>query len=102
MPFDTIRPSEIFNYIGQNDVLIIDLRSFKSYQVGHIPNAINIPYEELVYRKDELDPNYTIIFYCEKGSVSLMAARDLMNEGFNIKSLYGGFRSYSGRVEKSH
>ena len=101
MPFDTIKTNDIAKYIGKVNVVIIDLRYRSEYESGHIPTAINIPYEELEERKYELQRNYLLIFYCGRGHISLMAARDLMKDGYNIKSLYGGLRAYHGKLERS-
>lgn len=100
MPFDTIKTNDIIKYIGIANVVIIDLRDRKEYLAGHIPTAINIPYEELEDRKYELPRNSLLIFYCGRGHISLLAARDLMKDGYNIKSLYGGFRAYHGKLDK--
>jgi rhodanese-related sulfurtransferase len=101
MSFDTIKTNDIVNYIGRPDVLIIDLRDKKEYEAGHIPAAVNIPYEELEKRKSYLPKNKLLIFYCDRGHISLMASRDLMKDGYNIKSLYGGVHAYHGKLERS-
>ncbi len=101
MSFDTIRTNDISNYIGKSNVLIIDLRDKNEYDMGHIPTAVNIPYEELDLRKNDLQRNKLLIFYCDRGNISLLAARDLMKYGYNIKSLYGGLRAYRGKLDRS-
>jgi rhodanese-related sulfurtransferase len=100
MSFDTIRANEINNYIGRRDVVIIDLRDREEYIAGHIPTAVNIPYEELEEQKAGLKQYHLLVFYCDRGHISLMAARDLIKDGYNIKSLYGGIRAYRGRLER--
>lgn len=100
MSFETIRANDITNYIGKRNVLIIDLREREEYLAGHIPSAVNIPYEDLEEQKINLNRNYLLIFYCDRGHISLMAARDLIKDGYNIKSLYGGIRAYHGRLER--
>lgn len=101
MSFETIRTNDIIKYIGKPNVLIIDLRDKKEYDSGHIPTSINIPYEELDEKKKYLSRNNLLIFYCDRGNISLLAARDLMKDGYNIKSLYGGIRAYRGTLDKS-
>jgi rhodanese-related sulfurtransferase len=101
MSFDTIRTNDIIKYIGERNVIIIDLRDRNEYETGHIPTAINIPYEELEERKSSLNRNNLLIFYCDRGNISLLAARDLIKYGYNIKSLYGGIRAYNGRLDHS-
>ena len=101
MPFETIRTNDIFKYIGKENVMIIDLRDREDYYKGHIPTAVNIPYDDLEENKYYLDRNNILIFYCDRGNVSLMAARDLMKDGYNMKSLYGGIRAFRGKLERN-
>lgn len=100
MSFDNIVSNEIDNYIGKPNVTIIDLRDPWEYNSGHIPTAINIPYEDLNDNKYRLSRNNLLIFYCERGNISLLAARDLLKEGYNIKSLYRGLKSYKGKLTR--
>lgn len=100
MSFETIKTGDIVKYIGAINVMIIDLRDKHDYDKGHIPTAVNIPYEELEDKKGLLPHNYLLLFYCERGNVSLLAARDLMKDGYNIKSLYGGLKAYHGKLER--
>lgn len=100
MSFDTIRTNEIVKYIGNPNALIIDLRDGYEYDSGHIPGAINIPYEELESYTDRFQKRLQLIFYCDRGNISLLAARDLMKFGYNIKSLYGGIKAYHGKLDK--
>lgn len=99
MSFETIRANDIIRYVGRPNVLIIDLRDKEDYLKGHIPSAVNIPYEKLENESKHLNPNNLLIFYCDRGHISLIAARDLMKHGYQIKSLYGGIYGYKGRLE---
>jgi rhodanese-related sulfurtransferase len=101
MSFDTIRTNEIVKYIGNPNALIIDLRDRHEYDSGHIPGAVNIPYDELDNHASHFQAKQQLIFYCDRGNISLLAARDLMKYGYNMKSLYGGIRAYRGKLEKS-
>ena len=100
MSFETIKTNDIIKFIGKQSVVIIDLRDKNEYDSGHIPTAVNIPYEELEEKKYVLKPNNLLIFYCDRGNISLLAARDLMKDGYNIKSLYGGLRAYHGKLDQ--
>ncbi len=100
MSFETIRTNDIEKYIGRSDVFIIDLREQNEYNMGHIPGAINIPYDELDDYAGNL-PHNLLIFYCDRGNISLMAARDLAKYNYHMKSLYGGLHAYHGKLEKS-
>mgnify|MGYP003881578823 CR=1 FL=1 len=99
MSFETIRANDVINYIGHPDVLIIDLRNKEDYLKGHIPSAVNIPYENLKDEIISLKQKRLLILYCDRGNISLMAARDLAKYGCRVKSMYGGIRAYYGRLE---
>lgn len=101
MSFDTIRTNEIERYIGNANALIVDLRDRHEYDAGHIPGSVNIPYEELENYRNNFQSKQLLIFYCDRGNISLLAARDLMKYGYNIKSLYGGLRAYHGKLDRS-
>ncbi len=98
MSFETIKASDVSKYIGRPNVLIIDLRDEVDYMKGHIPSAVNIPYDNLERERQRLNKSYLLIFYCDRGHISLMAARDLMKYGYHIKSLHGGVRAYYGKL----
>jgi len=100
MSIETIRANDVVNYIGHPDILIIDLRNREEYLKGHIPSAVNVPYENLKDEIFSLRRKKLLILYCDRGNISLMAARDLMKYGCKIKSLYGGIRAYHGRLER--
>ncbi len=98
MAFETIRAKDIVNYIGRNDVLIIDLRDRIDYQRGHIPTAINIPYDDFENIKSSFNFNVELILYCDRGNLSLLLARDLSKEGYQVKNIYGGIGAYRGKM----
>lgn len=111
MSFENIRPEEVFRRRGNGSGLLIDLRDRNEYRKEHIPGAICIPYAELPNNMRQLR-NWTvqckkrfgrseIILYCDRGNTSIRAARDLYNQGFQVKNVYGGISSYKGpRIKK--
>lgn len=111
MSFENIRPEDIFRQRGNGKGLLIDLRDRAEYVKEHIPGAVCIPYEELrentgrlrnwVNRSSRRFGDASLILYCDRGNTSLRAARDLYNQGFPVKNVYGGFSSYKGPKVKS-
>ena len=101
MYFEMIRMNDVDKFIGRNDSIIVDLRSQEEYNNGHIPGAINIPYEQGDNIAMYVQGYYYILLYCHKGSISLMAARDLYGVNAVVYSLCGGLRSYYGRLVRS-
>jgi rhodanese-related sulfurtransferase len=102
MAFETIRAKDIEAYIGRKDLAIIDLSNQTEYRRGHIPTAINIPYEEFEQRKKELSFYNELILYCDRGNLSLLLARDLSKEGYPVKNIHGGISAYRGRLIKGY
>lgn len=106
MGFENIRPEDIFKNRGNGCGLLIDLRPRKEYEKCHIPGAVCIPYEELGMQLPQLRRwtvkcrkrfgRSALILYCDRGNTSIRAARDLYNQGFHVKNVYGGISSYKG------
>lgn len=100
MNFRTISPREIEYYKAHFDVVVIDLREETEYLKGHIPNAINIPYEKIEENKLCLRQDKFLIVYCERGNTSLQLARQLSGDGYSIATVYGGIHAYRGTLVK--
>ena len=63
--------------------LLVDVRTPAEFASGHLPDAINIPVQELSARLVELGPrDRTIVLYCRSGARSARAARSLEQAGF--------------------
>ena len=77
------------------DVYLIDVRPENEYRFSHIRYAINIPYEE--GKKWKLPRDKEIVVYCERGSTSMIAARELQKAGYHVVSVIGGISEYKGR-----
>lgn len=94
MGFEVIHPKELKAYMGRSNVIIVDLREKEEYQSYHLEGAINIPYEELENRKEWLRQYPVIIFYCDRGNVSLIAARDLKDWRNKVITVSGGVHQF--------
>lgn len=100
MSFETIKFNEVNQYIGRNNVLLVDVREQGEYNRGHLENAVNIPYEYLESYLYRFSPQDIIVLYCDRGNISLRAARDLYNLGYSVVNLAGGLRAYRGKLVK--
>ena len=95
MIIEPIRWKEVEPLLLQDDCLIVDLRVRSKYEQGHIPNACCIPYNQMNRQIDRMRQYKNIILYCERGNISLLAARDLVRAGVShAYSLYGGYDEY--------
>ena len=85
-----------------SDLIIIDVRRYSEYKQGKIPNAINIPVEELEWEIEELKENIDkpILVYCKAGHKSALACQMLEEEGLNnLYNLVQGILGYKGDME---
>ncbi len=81
---------------GKN-IKIIDVRLNSDYQVGHIPEAISIPYEELPEKLKELNKEDLHVVYCYNNYCHLgaRAAYMLAQNTFSVMELEGGFKTWA-------
>lgn len=93
---ETISAKMLDYYVDRHDAMIIDLRERAAYKAGHVRSAISVPYEELEDRQD-FPKEKILVFYCERGGASMMAARRFSRLGWRTRSVIGGFEAYRGR-----
>lgn len=78
--------------ISVSDILL-DIRSKEEFEKGFIPNAINIPIDELRDRISELDLNKNIYVYCLGGVRGYLAQQILKQNGYKkVLNLSGGYQ----------
>jgi rhodanese-related sulfurtransferase len=62
---------------------VVDVRTPQEFASGHVPGAINIPYEEVGKRTAEIGPPSTpVVLYCRSGRRSGIAADTLKKAGY--------------------
>jgi rhodanese-related sulfurtransferase len=88
-----VSAKEVDRYAFKNEYVIIDIRSAKEYRERHIKGAVCIPYERLM-KQVPLLKNRTLILYCDRGGLSLKVANELIEAGFDAKSVVGGIEAY--------
>lgn len=75
--------------------LFVDVRTPDEFQMGSLPNAINIPLDTLRTRLDELPKDKDIIVLCAVGLRGYMGYRILAQNGFTrVYNLIGGLKTY--------
>ena len=68
--------------------VILDVRTEKEYETGHIQGSVNISLGTIRERYVELDPEKTYITVCSHGLRSVKAENILKEKGF--KHIYNG------------
>jgi rhodanese-related sulfurtransferase len=64
-------------------VRVVDVRTPAEYDAGHLPGAVNIPFDQIEARAGELGPPSTpVLLYCRSGRRSGIAGEALRKLGF--------------------
>lgn len=78
------------------EYLLLDVRTLEEYygDLGHLPDAKLIPYNEIANRIDELSEqkDKKIIAYCRSGRRSAIATKILKENGFEVYNMIGGMK----------
>lgn len=90
--------ADIWEYLKDrrpSDILV-DLRDPALYKLGSIPDAINIPMDDIgaLYR---LPKDKDIYVFCQTGEYSGEIAILLSDAGYTVCNLTGGYREYMRR-----
>lgn len=84
----------------ESGYIILDVRRPDEYATGHIPNAINVPNENI--GTDEIsalpDKNQLIMVYCRSGRRSKEAAEKLVKLGYTNIVEFGGILDWKGET----
>jgi adenylyltransferase/sulfurtransferase len=84
------------------DLVLIDVREPREYEIGRIEGARLMPLRELPRRLGELDGHAEIVTHCHHGVRSLKALEILKAAGFaRVRSLKGGIDAWSREVDPS-
>ncbi|WP_462409420.1 CoA-disulfide reductase [Neobacillus sp. Marseille-QA0830] len=75
--------------------LLVDVREPMEREFGFIEGSINIPLNELRNRLEELPKDQTVYVNCQVGLRGYLASRILKNNGYQVKNLDGGWKTYS-------
>jgi rhodanese-related sulfurtransferase len=85
----------------QEGYLILDVRTQKEYDEGHIPGAVLIPDDEIRERahKQLPDKDQLILVYCRSGRRSKLAAEALVEMGYTNIWEFGGILDWPYETE---
>ena len=86
----------------ESSYIILDVRTQREYEEGHIPKAICIPNESIDKEPPSLlpDKRQEIFIYCRSGRRSKEAAQKLADMGYTNIVEFGGIIDWRGEVVK--
>jgi rhodanese-related sulfurtransferase len=96
IPLDVTEYKTRFKDQGESH-LLLDVRTLEEYEEVRIPDAINIPLDELEDRVAEVPVDKPIVLVCRSGMRSMMGAEVLRHLGLRDATLYnldGGTKAW--------
>lgn len=99
--YQKITAEEAHEMMQNEDVVIVDVRTEEEFRQGHIPNAVLIPNETILFEdpKELPDKSAKILVYCRSGRRSRDAAEKLIEMGYTDVYDFGGIIHWSYELE---
>ena len=104
-PYERLSAEEAYEYISyETGYCIVDVRAKEAYDRGHIKEARNLPFDEIVERADEVIPDRNMMLYVygldeEK---SCAAAQKLSDIGFTSVTETGSLEDWMNLEEETN
>ena len=84
-------PSLKVKLVDPGKIYLVDIRQSKDFILGHVPGAINIPFQDLGKQFDTLPKDKQIVVYCYSGQSAGMALSLLKINGLDALTLSNGY-----------
>ena len=85
--------------------VVIDVRTSEEYAAGHVPDAVNIPFDQVADRIAEVDAPHGVALYCMVGPRARKGESALLSSGYtSVFHLEGGLAAWQAAglpVERS-
>ena len=69
---------------------VLDVRTPEEFATGHVPGAVNIPYDQVASRLVEIPKDKDVVLYCRSGRRAGIAAAELEKAGYKDLQLMQG------------
>jgi len=96
----SVTPAEATLLVNKENAVLLDIRTKKDWDTGHITNAVHIPFADLQRRTGELEKHKSkpIVVVCNMGQTAGSASKMLKAAGFeNVMRLRGGMTEWKGQ-----
>ena len=67
---------------GDAAPFVLDVRTPEEFVSGHVPGAVNIPYDQIAARLAEVPKDKDVVLYCRSGRRAGMAGEVLAENGY--------------------
>lgn len=92
---EMVNYDDFWQFVEENNAVILDVRTSKEFSGGAIEGAININVDDLRENLQNLDKNKVYAIYCQVGLRGYLANRIMRNNGFRAVNLNGGYNLWA-------
>ena len=92
----TISPAELNARRASGSApVVIDVRTAEEYATGHIPDAVNIPFDKVADRISEVEAPHGVALYCMVGPRARKGESALLASGYkSVLHIEGGLAAW--------
>ena len=93
----SVEKAEFAQIIGDGSVVLLDVRTPQEFSEGHIEGAMNIDVKDSLFISNvqrQVAPGSRVAVYCRSGRRSMSAARQMVEKGYDVVNLKGGFLAW--------
>ena len=94
---DRVACNQLTNLVNKKSACLVDVRPKSEFDLGAIAGSVNIPFEELDNRNDELlkQQESPLVLICKMGRNAALAGEKLQKHGYkNTHVLQGGISTW--------
>ena len=79
-----VSPDALLEMQARKDrsLLLLDVRTPEEFAAGHIPGAVNIPYDQVAAHLSAIPKDDEVVLYCHSGRRAGLAAEVLATKGY--------------------
>lgn len=102
-PIKRVNATEFKVETEGKEVQLVDVRTPKEFNAGHIENAANINVfdKNFMEQMAKYKTDAPVYVYCRSGGRSMKAAKMLKAKGYNVVNLDGGFKGWTAKGFKA-
>lgn len=93
----SVDKAEFAVVLGDSSVVLLDVRTPQEFAQGHIVGAINIDVKDSLFISNvqrQVAPGSRVAVYCRSGRRSMSAAQQMVEKGYDVVNLKGGFLAW--------
>lgn len=91
--YESVNSDDWQSWVAENDAIVLDVREPNEWELGTLPNAVQISQNDVVGRIDELDKATPVLCVCRSGNRSSNVAMFLSFNGYAVANLEGGLKN---------